>query len=235
MYSDGELPGRAFEELIEEKVALGFGFDLWHIGAIATCADADGIFRDLAKQADRRLLRVYRAEGSVWVSFAGQRKVESTGLQLLAAERMPTEGCIAFGEPHHGRSGWELSHRQAAAALAVGLRRDNRIARYGEVSLEGSLLHDPVRAASLRRRYLVPLEEESDGGEKSRETLRAYFGRERNREAAARALGIVRQTVSYRLEKLEARLGSELRACAHDLEAALALDHLDRGESTPGP
>ena len=224
-----------FEEFIEEKVALGFGFDFWHIGAIATCADADGMFRDLAKRADRRLLRIYRAEGSVWVSFAGQRMVEPTRLQLLAAKRMPTEGCVAFGEAHHGRSGWELSHRQAAAALAVGLRRDDPIVRYGEVSLEASLLHDPVRAAWLRHRYLAPLEAAPDGGMKSRRTLRAYFSRDWNARATAVALGIVRQTVSYQLKNIEARLGSELRACAHDLEAALALDRLDRGESAPGP
>lgn len=235
MYSDEGLPGKALEEFIEGKVALGFGFDSWHIGAIATCPDADGLFRDLSKRADRRLLRICRAKDSVWASFAGDRKVEPTKLQLLAAEHMRTQGCVAFGEAHHGRPGWELSHRQAAAALAVGLRRDDRIVRYGDVSLEASLLHDPVRAASLRQRYLAPLEAEVDGGEKSRRTLSAYFSRNRSIKSAAIALGVVRQTVSYRLERIEARLGSELDACAHDLKAALALNRLDRGESAPGP
>lgn len=70
---------------------------------------------------------ICRAERSVWVSFTGERQVEPTRLRLLVAERMPTEGCVAFGEPHHGHSGWELSHRQAAAALAVGLRRNDRM------------------------------------------------------------------------------------------------------------
>lgn len=237
MYSDDESRSRRvglIEELLAgdlvdaEEAAPGFDFDSWHVGAVACGAGAVGVIGDLAKRADRRLLRVRRGKDSVWAWFAGARKLESTELQLLAVERIPTEGCLALGEPHHGLSGWRLSHRQAAAGLRVGLRRDDRIVRYGEVSIEASLLHDRVRAASLRQHYLVPLEEERDGGRKSRETLHAYFSRRRNLEAAALALGIVRQTVSYRLRAIEARLGSDLYACAHDLEAALALDALDR-------
>jgi len=210
------------------EFASDFDFDSWHIGLIATGESAVDTVRRLAKASDRRLLQVRRGEHSVWAWFAGRSKMESTKLQLSAAERMPTEGCLALGEPHHGLSGWRLSHHQAAAGLRVGLRREDRIVRYGEVPIEASLLHDRVRATSLRQRYLVPLEEERDGGRKSRETLRAYFSRNRNLEAAALALGIVRQTVSYRLRAIEVRLGADLYACAHDLETALALDALDR-------
>lgn len=234
--SHGSRRAELIEELLTgdlvdaEKAIPGFDFDSWHVGVIASGADAVGMVGDLARNADRRLLRVRRGKDTVWAWFAGARKLESTQLQLLAAERMPTEGCLAFGEPHHGLSGWRLSHHQAVAGLRVGLCRSDRIVRYGEVPVEASLLHDRVRAASLRQRYLVPLEEERDGGRKSRETLHAYFSRHRNMEAAAFALGIVRQTVSYRLRAIEVRLGSDLYACAHDLEAALALDRLDRGE-----
>jgi sugar diacid utilization regulator len=160
--------------------------------------------------------------------------VESTKLHLLAAKRMPSDGCLALGEPHQGLPGWRLSHDQAAAALGVGLRRGDRIVRYGEVPMQASLLQDRVLSASLRQRYLVPLEEAQDGGQKDRETLHAYFSRERNVKATATALGIARQTVAYRLRTIEERLGSHLPACAHELEAALTLDCLDRQEHAPG-
>lgn len=209
------------------ELAPDFDFDSWHIGLIGTGASAVDTVRRLARASDRRLLQVRRGEHSVWAWLAGRRRLESTKLQLLAAERMPAEGCLALGEPCQGLSGWRLSHRQAAAALPVGLRRGDRIVRYGEVPMQASMLQDPVLSASLRQRYLIPLDREQDGGRKARETLHAYFSRERNVEAAATALGVVRQTVSYRLRAIEARLGCDLHACAHELEAALDLERLD--------
>jgi hypothetical protein len=86
----------------------------------------------------------------VWAWLAGRHRLESTKLQLLAAESMPADGCLALGEPCQGLSGWRLSHRQAAGALSVGLRRGDRIVRYGEVPMQASMLQDPVLSASLR-------------------------------------------------------------------------------------
>jgi hypothetical protein len=232
-------------KLVEELLAgnpvdtaeLGpdFDFSSWHIGLIATGVGAVDTVRRLAKESDRRLLQVRRGERSVWAWLAGRHQLESTKLQLLAAERMQADGCLALGEPCQGLSGWRLSHRQAAAALSVGLRRGDRIVRYGEVPMQASMLRDPVLSASLRQRYLIPLDGEQDGGRKARETLRAYFSRERNIEAAATALGVVRQTVSYRLRAIEARLDCDLYACSHELEAALLLDRLDRRDNALGP
>jgi sugar diacid utilization regulator len=216
------------------ELAPDFDFDAWHIGLIGTGASAGDAIRRLAKASDRRLLQVCRGEHSVWAWLTGRRRLESTKLQLLAAKRMPADGCLAFGEPHRGLAGWRLSYHQAAAALRVGLRRDDRIVRYGEVPTEASLLHDPVRAASLRHRYLVPLGEEGDGGLKARETLHAYFSRNRNISSTATAIGVARQTVACRLRAIEERLGSDLHACAHELEAALTLDRLECRENAPG-
>ena len=240
-----QLPESRRAKLIEDllagepvdtaEVVPDFTFDSWHIGLIATGMSAADAVRDLAKASDCRLLQVRRGEHSVWAWFTGRRKLESTKLQLLAAKRMPPDGCLALGEPHRGLPGWRLSHHEAAAALRVGLRRDDRIVRYGDVPIQASLLQDRVLSASLRQRYLVPLEEAREGGQKDRETLHAYFSRDRNIEAAATALGVARQTVSYRLRAIEVRLGCELHACAHELEVALALDRLDRGDNAPSP
>ena len=210
------------------ELAPNFDFDSWHIGLIGTGANAAGTIRRLAEVSDRRLLQVRRGEDSVWAWLSGRRRLESTKLQLLAAEHMPDDGCLSLGEPCQNLAGWQLSHRQAAAALSVGLRRNDRIVRYGEVPMQASMLQDPVLSASLCQRYLSPLDGEKDGGRKARQTLHAYFSRDRNIEAAATALGVARQTVSYRLRAIEARLGCDLHACAHELEAALDLDCLNR-------
>lgn len=211
------------------EFAPDFDFDAWHVGLIATGAGAVETVRRLAKASDRRLLQVRRGEYSIWAWLAGRRKLESTKLQLHAAERIPADGCLALGEPCQGLSGWRLSHHQAAAALSVGLRRSDRIVRYGEVPMQASMLQDPVLSASLRQRYLVPLEEAPDGGRKARDTLRAYFSRGRSISSAALALGVARQTVSDRLRAIEERVGCEdLRACATELEAALDLDRFER-------
>lgn len=218
------------------ELAPSFDFNAWHIGLIGTGASAIDTIRRLAQASDRRLLQVRRGEHSVWAWLAGRRRLESTKLQLLAVEHLQPDGCLALGEPCQSLTGWRLSHHQAAAALSVGLHRGDRIVRYGEVLMQASMLRDPVLSASLRQRYLIPLDGEQDGGRKARETLHAYFSRERNVEAAATALGVVRQTVSCRLRAIERRLEvDDLHACAHELEAALDLDLLDRRNNAFGP
>ena len=230
------------EELLAGKpvdsaeFAPGFDFDSWHIAAIATGARAIEAVGRLAKVADRRILKVRRGEDSVWAWLAGRDRLESTRLQRLAAERMPADGCLAFGEAQAGLPGWRLSHHQAADALRVGLRRGDRIVRYGEVSMQASVLQDPVLSESLRQRYLVPLGGDTDGGQTARRVLRTYFSRDRNVSATAGALGVARQTVAYRLRTLAERLGVEdLHGCAAELEAALDLDRFDRRDHAPGP
>ncbi len=216
------------------EFAPDFDFDSWHIGLIATGASAVDTVRRLAKASGHLPLQVRRGEHSVWAWLAGRRKLESAKLQLLAAKHIQADGCLALGEPCQGLPGWRLSHRQAAAALSVGLRRGDRIVRYGEVPMQASMLQDQVLSASLRQRYLVPLEGASDGGCKARDTLRAYFSRDRNISAAAVALGVARQTISDRLRAIEERLDcNDLHACATELEAALDLDRFERQAMSP--
>lgn len=217
------------------ELAPGLDFNAWHVALIATGTSAVDTVDRLAKASDRRLLQIRRGERSVWAWLTGRRRLESTKLQLLAAEHMQADGCLALGEPCESLSGWRLSHHQAAAALPVGLRRGDRIVRYGAVPMQASMLQDPVLSESLRQRYLAPLDDERDGGRIARETLRVYFSRDRNISSAATAMGVARQTVSGRLRTIERCLGvDDLHACAHELEAALDLERLERREHAPG-
>jgi PucR C-terminal helix-turn-helix domain/GGDEF-like domain len=210
-----------------DAAEFAFDFDSWHVGLIAKGPGAADVVEELARAADRRLLRVRRGEDAVWAWLGGRRRLETTEIQLLAAKSMPAEGCLAMGEPCRRLPGWRLSHRQAAAALPVGLRRGDRVVRYAEVLLQASMIQDHTLASSLRQIFLVPLEEERDGGRIARETLRAYFSRERNISSAAAVLGVSRQTVAQRLHAIEDRLGCPLHTCAAEIEAALDLEWLD--------
>lgn len=206
---------------------LAFDFEAWHIGLVARGAGAVEAVQGLARAADRRLLQVCPGEDAVWAWLGGRRRLETTKVQLLAATHMPAETCLAIGEPCRRLAGWRLSHQQAAAALPVGLRRGDRVVRYAEVLFQASMLQDHTLATSLRQIFLAPLEEDRDGGRAARETLRAYFSRERNVSSAAIALGVSRQTVAQRLRAIEERLGSPLHICAAEIEAALDLEQLD--------
>ncbi len=141
---------------------------------------------------------------------------------------------MASGEPGRGLAGWRLTHRQAAAALAIAQRGQRRHARYAEVALIASLVQDELLVASLRSLYLLPLARSPDGGAVLREALRAYFGAGRNLTSAAAALGIDRRTVANRLRMVEECVGRSLDECALDLQMALRLDALsERGRSEP--
>jgi len=144
---------------------------------------------------------------------------------------------LAFGEPAWGIEGWRSTHRQAQTALAVALRRRDRIpptrvTRYADVALLAAALKDEALARALVGIYIAPLEDSRGGGPVLCETLRVYLACERNVSSAAAALKVARKTVDTRLRTIEKRLGRTLHPCPAELEVALALDELT---PVPGP
>jgi DNA-binding PucR family transcriptional regulator len=102
--------------------------------------------------------------------------------------------------------------------------------RYADVALLSSMVQDDLLSASLRELYLLPLDDERGGGVTLRETLRAYFAAGRNGASAAAALNVSRQTITNRLQTVEARVGRSLVDCATTIEVALRLDELVTSE-----
>jgi hypothetical protein len=217
--------------------ALDYDLTAWHLAAVAMGEGAGERLRGLAKELDRRLLFVPGVGGVAWAWLGGAHRLEADQLErlerLLACE--PTEICLVTGEPAQGLSGWRLSHRQARAALPVALRVRRPHVRYADVALLASMLQDEVLLRSLTDLYLAPLSAESDGGEASRRTLRAYFSTGRNASSTASLLGVGRKTVATRLRKIETRLGRPLERCAAELEATLDLHAIGELTSTTSP
>jgi PucR C-terminal helix-turn-helix domain/GGDEF-like domain len=206
---------------------LAYEFDAYHLGAIAAGPGAGEAIRDLAKTLDRRLLLISRGEGAVWAWLGARHRIDPAEFERLVSQSWPTQVSLAIGESGQGHAGWRLTHQQARAALPIALRSSQPLVRYADVALLASMLQDDVLVASLRELYLAPLEQERDGGEVARETLRAYFAADRNSSSSSAILGVSRQTVTNRLRTIEQLLGRPLNSCAAEVEAILRLEELE--------
>jgi len=220
------IEGLLAGELLDTS-ELGYEFDVWHVGLVATGAGVcDGI-RLLASQLDRRALLVDRGEGTVWAWLGGRRPLAREDLEHRVSTAWPKERCLALGEPAHGLSGWRFTHQQASAAFPIALR-NREVVRYADVAVLASSLQDDVLVGSLVGLFVSPLGDKQNGGDSLRETLRSYFAAGRQVSSAASALGVSRQTVAKRLRAVEDRVGRSLDDCAIELELALRLESLKR-------
>ncbi len=202
---------------------LQYRLDAWHIGLVADSPDARSALRDLAREADRRLLAVEPRAGTVWAWLGGRTRIETADVaKLIRGWQLDMK--IGVGEPGRGVGGWRLSHQQALAVLSLADGRPVALARYAEKGILASIQKDQVLAESLRKLYLEPLADEGDGEGVLGETLRAYFAAACSTSSAASALQVHRQTVSSRLRAVEERLGRSIPECYLELNLALTLE-----------
>lgn len=212
---------------------LGYDLEATHTALVATGPGATEVVRELAVRLDRRLLLVQPDEQTAWAWLGGRRAVDPQELERLATGALPPQAVLALGESGEGIAGWRLTHRQARAALPIAQHRPTAFARYGDVALLASIVNDDMLVTSLRELYLVPLEDERDGGRAARETLRAYFTTGRNVSSAAAALKVSRQTVTSRLRAIEEKLGRAIEDCATEIEVAMHLHSLTSHSMSP--
>jgi hypothetical protein len=225
---------------------LDYDFEGEHLGVIGRGAGARQALGEMAERLDRRLLCVAQGTETEWAWLGGRRPLDMAdlvrGLSAVTdhpgqigeyAEAHGTYLSFAVGEPAKGLDGWRLTHQQAQAALAVALRRPQRLTRYADVALLATALKDEMLARALIDTYLAPLDDHRGGGTVLRETLRAYLAAEQNISSAAASLGVVWNTVKNRLQTIETMLGRTLHPCPAELEVALQLDEL--GVSTAVP
>jgi hypothetical protein len=202
---------------------LSYDLGAWHLAAIAHGPGADETLRDLGTVLDRRVLLIHPGDGVVWAWLGGNRKVSPDQALRALEQRGTGDASLALGEAAQGVGGWRRSHWQGRAAMTVLRRRSEAYVRYADVALLAAGLRDDLLADALHGIYLTPLDEEQDGGEVLRRTLRAYFAAGRNITSAASALGVTRQTVSGRLRTFESRVGRLLDDCALDADLAIRL------------
>jgi PucR-like helix-turn-helix protein/diguanylate cyclase with GGDEF domain len=208
----------------------GFDYDFegHHVAAVIAGPGAMEVARKLCRVLDRRLLSVRQPDAIVWAWLGGAQPPDPALLDRLRVRTWSPHVAVALGEAAPGLDGWRLSHHQARTALPIALRWSGRLVRYAEVAILASMLQDDLLQRSLQRIYLAPLAAERDGGMAVRATIRAYLEAERNATSAAAALGVSRQTVVNRLQRLEGLLNRPLADCLDQVAAALQLDELLR-------
>lgn len=216
-----------------DPAEIPYDFDAWHLGLLATGPGAAEAVGELAKALDHRLLLARPDTDTAWAWFGGRHRPDPEAIHAAGAALCSARLAIAFGEPGKGMVGWRVSHRQAAAVIAVAQSGAEPCVRYVDAALPASILQDDLLFESLHRLYLSPLEVERDRGETWRRTLRAYFAAQSNISSTAAALGVTRKTVKARLGAIEKALGRPLEACAIDLTLALRVSEMReaRGET----
>lgn len=206
---------------------LFYDFKGHHLALIAFGPDVSELFRKLALSFGCGLLLARPDEQTTWGWLCSRRAISVDELETRLPGALPCDVLLTVGEPAQNVAGWRLSHRQASAALHVGLRGPSRLVRYSNVALVASMIQDDLLTTSLRKLFLDPLTEGREDGEVAFETLRAYFAAERNVSSAAAALGISRQSVTKRLRTIEAALDRTINSCGVELDLALRLEELD--------
>lgn len=132
---------------------------------------------------------------------------------------------IASGTPGFGPEGFCRSHREAVLAQRVALRRTCPVplTRFEEVELLTLVSGDDAAMTRFVRRELGPLCLDDPATGRLRATLAAVQASGGSSAAAAEALGIHRNTVLYRLRRIEELLGRPPGTRRIELELALLL------------
>ncbi|MBM9835479.1 helix-turn-helix domain-containing protein [Rhodococcus hoagii] len=203
---------------------LGYPLRLTHTAVVAWVDDstvfAGSLDRVMSRvAAGRRTLSVPSGAHGVW-SWIAQ---DSDDPWVVDHCRIPDGVRLAVGERAPGIEGFRSSHREALAAqriAEVGKQR-KAVTSYTHVELVSMLSADPDAMRALVARELAGLLGEDAASERLRDTLRAVMNCHGNHEAAARRLGIHKNTVRYRMQRAEELLGGDILARRLKLELAL--------------
>lgn len=119
------------------------------------------------------------------------------------------------------------ARREALWALGLAAGRPARTARYGEASAQ-PMLHGPDEAQALVDRVIGPVVayDRAQGTELVR-TLSAYLRERRSWQRTSEALNVHKQTVVYRMQRVEQLTGLTLAETAHLAELWMAVQAYD--------
>jgi DNA-binding PucR family transcriptional regulator len=205
---------------------LGYPLHRKHTAIIAWADESAPITGSLESAVARlaghsRHLSVPSGAHGVWAWIAH----DDADVGPLAADpsTIPAGARVAVGEAASGIDGFRRSHREAQAAqrIAEAGQRRNTVTRYADVEVVSMLSADPVRMRALVERELAGLLGEDAAAERLRDTLREVLACQGNHEAAARRLGVHKNTVRYRIQRVEEILGPDFLKRRLKLELAL--------------
>lgn len=176
--------------------------------------------RDVASQLHARaLFTLACGDRGLW-AWARTDRSADTEIESITAG---TPLRLAFGVPATGMAGFRRSHLESLAAQRMLRRlvRPGTVVCYDWIELEYLLGHDDEAMHTFIDRELSGLSGIDANALRLRETLANYLESMCSIEATARQLGVHRNTIRYRLERIEALLGHTIEDRRLKLELAL--------------
>lgn len=166
-----------------------------------------------------------------WVSVPpDDHPVDLTTLSLSCAAIGPRVH-VAFGTAQAGLTGFRASHheaRQVQEYVSATARVSPTLTSYAEVAYESLLMSDRARARRYSAGQLGPLGANTDDMRELRRTTLAFLRCGQSYIRTAELLTMHRNTINYRIRKVEQMLGYRLDTAALELQAALVIaDCLD--------
>ncbi|MBF6216570.1 helix-turn-helix domain-containing protein [Nocardia abscessus] len=198
-------------------------------------AEATGLLDRVAARlatsfGSARVLTVPSGASAMW-AWAGSDDVERAAelaapgqLERLAGAQVEAPVRVAFGVPAAGIAGFRRSHREAVAARQVAERAPAggpRVTGYRTVEIAYLAGADEAAMRGLVERELGALAGRDANAARLRATLHAYLRGHRSPEATAKALGVHKNTVRYRVQRIEQLLGYPIEERGFPLEIAL--------------
>ncbi|WP_167471622.1 PucR family transcriptional regulator [Nocardia arthritidis] len=229
-------------DLDQAGLRLGYRLDRTHLAFVlwtdddAEFAGGEGEFiEQLERVANRiaaaagagRALTVPSGASAMWVWIG----MEDAGAEQLSLDdalsafgRIEAPVRVAFGMPGAQLAGFQQSHREAVAARQVAERgaAPERVTRYRDIEIAYLAGVDEAAMRGLIARELGALADRDANAARLRETLHAYLRSNRSPEAAAKLLGVHKNTVRYRIQRIEELLGGVIETRSLPLEIALS-------------
>ena len=211
-----------------------------HVGVILRrdARDDDTASEGLDRVAAKLLTRIGATahlvipsdDREVW-AWGGFTDPRSAAVRSIPVVR---DALVAVGRPSRGLDGFRATHEEAKAAARVTLyspaHSRGRAVLFEDVRLAALLTSDPERAQGFVRDELGALGH--PGESLLRETVRVYLECNCSPAMAAARLGVVKNTVVYRIRRAEEMLGRSVKDQQGILWAALHLvDVVDPVES----
>ncbi len=201
---------------------LGYDLRLTHIAVAGEGPEIAAALRPLAERLGAQLLAVNPFPEVVWGWLGIEDAPDPRTLTRAASTAFDRHEPVGIGGGERGLAGWKRTNDQARIALVHAVERC-RPTFYAEIAVAHAIKSEPLLYASLRRRYLAPLESARDGGTDIKAALRAFYDAECNRTAAGAALEISRRTLSSRLAQAEVLLGQPILGPSLELQLALSI------------
>jgi hypothetical protein len=243
----------AGEPIATEEATVGIGHELRRTQSAlvlwaeddAPDTDALAVLEETARDVGIALgaacvLSLPAGSHSLWAWIATDGEPSSPAWDAVKSLLLPAGVHVAAGRSASGIDGFRTSHQDAQLVRRVMAVSDphERLVRFGEVELACIMSGEPEAMRRLVAYELGELARRDPAAARLRETARVYLECGANAREAAARLNMHKNTVHYRLARIEELLGRRIAERRLELEIALMLAHTlgDRvlvGEGTP--